>query len=504
MANYSLVANNQFKNRSFEDMLKPLAMYTEEYDRIENAIGDLDAKASVWEGMADEQRDPVSYARYKRYADDLRNQATQLSSAGLNPVINNDLLKMRRRYASEIMPIEQAYKSLEEERALRRNNKDTSMLYALDNLSIDDFLDGKTPNLYNISGTELYSRGAAAGKAASSRIYSAGDEGSTLNGYYRKWVERYGYSKESMDAFRANAAAIPELQQAADDILLERGVYDNLGENPQALQRARQSVLNGIIDGAVYQEKVEPKRDAGVMSAAERASDARARASLQLQKDRFDYEKKTSGITINNDGTVSYDPSKDAAYQRMKRLAEEEGLEGYKLNPATGRYVKDTEQAAETKREASQEAEKGKNLLKLEHSDLAHNSGFDVTFGNDRHHYDYVGLMANSGGKWRTGAIGDDVPGHGWALFSSNNLENGWGTFSMESIDSKAKSKVRVLSPSELTSLLSNDTAFREAFYTYIESLNLPENVDPEIQLVEVPNEWDTEHKKGYAIAIRR
>jgi hypothetical protein len=303
---------------------------------------------------------------------------------------------------------------MQEERKLRRtmNAKDSSMLYAQDNLSIDDFLDGATPNLYNISGTELYTRGAAAGKAASSRLYSAGDEGSTLNGYYRKWVERNGYNKESMDAFRASASAIPELQKAADDILAERGVLDNLsGAN---LERARQSVLNGIIDGAVYQESVKPVRDAGVMSAAEKDASARGWASQDLQKKRFNMEKqewedqrKLRYKFDENGNVIGLNPDYVGS--------------GYEVDPNTGKLKKKSStntQTAEEKRAATEENKKGVAMMKLEKKDLAHNEGFDVTFGDNRHHYDYIGAISKHGNKWHSGAIGDDNPGH--------NLGLGW------------------------------------------------------------------------------
>ena len=38
----------------------------------------------------------------------------------------------------------------------------------VDNLNIDDFLDNNTPNLYSVSGDDLYKRGAQAAASASS------------------------------------------------------------------------------------------------------------------------------------------------------------------------------------------------------------------------------------------------------------------------------------------------------------------------------------------------
>jgi ParB-like chromosome segregation protein Spo0J len=346
------------------------------------------------------------------------------------------LTNLKRRYQGEIGRLVTADTAMQEERKLRRqmNAKDSSMLYASDNLAIDDFLDGNTPNLYNISGTELYTRGAAAGKAASSRVYSAGDEGSTLNGYYRKWVERNGYSKESMDAFRANAAAIPELQQAADAILAERGVTENLTGNN--LERARQSVLNGIIDGAVYAESVKPVRDAGVMSASERDASARGWAANTRAQQQMELSALQSGYKRENGKWVLDE-------EGLKNRAKVMGIAGYnpddwEMGPDGKPKRKARTSSAQTPEEKAENS-KQKELLKLDKGALAHNEGFDVTFGNDRHHYNYIGAISKHGDKWYHGAIGDDNPGHNWlrgfGFGSTSNVENAWGNFSAEGSD---------------------------------------------------------------------
>ena len=44
--NYGLVVDSRFKARSFDDLIKPLAMYTQEYNALEQGINELDTKAS--------------------------------------------------------------------------------------------------------------------------------------------------------------------------------------------------------------------------------------------------------------------------------------------------------------------------------------------------------------------------------------------------------------------------------------------------------------------------
>ena len=324
--NYDFVIDSSFQPFSMQELLTPMLMYKDAYEQSENAYNDLTSKADRFKYLSQTLPEgSQSRQIYEGYANELNQQAEDLAKNGLSMSNRRALTNLKRRYQGEIGRLDLADQALQEERKLRRqmSAKDSSMLYALDNLSIDSFLDGNTPNLYNISGTELYTRGAAAGKAASSRIYSAGDEGSTLGGYYRKWVERNGYSADSINAFRANAAAIPELQQAADAILQERGVLENLsGSN---LERARQSVLNGIIDGAVYQESVKPVRDEGVMSAAQRASNALGWANHNESVRQHDMQIAMAGYKKDDNGNWTYDPTKDVTLKKAQAVAAAKG-----------------------------------------------------------------------------------------------------------------------------------------------------------------------------------
>lgn len=278
--------NSTFKPFSLQEMLVPFNAYKEAYEKSEEAYNDLIEKSDAFSYLS-ETLPEGSKARqiYEGYAQGLKEQAADLSKYGLSMGNRRALASYKRRYTGEIGRLNKADEAMKKEVETRRamGLKDPSMLYATENLNIDDFLDGNTPNLYGISSTELYTRGAAAGKAASSRVYRVGDKGRTLGGFYRDFAESVGYDANKMAQFRQDISTIPELQKAADDILMERGVYDNL--SGAALQRARQSVINGMIDGAIYQEKHNPMQDLGVLTAAQNASLAMDRAKL-AQADR--------------------------------------------------------------------------------------------------------------------------------------------------------------------------------------------------------------------------
>lgn len=309
MPNYSYIVPTQYSPFTFQEMLAPMEMYAERYDQMDEAYNTLQENADKFKYLSKALPEgSKSKQIYEGYAKDLEAQANDFMRRGLTQGGRAALSSLRRRYSGEIGRLSMAQTALEKEKELRRQmaTKDNNYLYATDNMTIDDFLDGNTPNLYGISGNELYAQGSVAGKAASSRIFSAGDGGSTLGGYYRDWVQRNGYSAESINAFRQNIAAIPELQQAAMGILQQRGVDQNLtGVN---YQRALQSVVNGIIDGAIYSESHSPQRDLGMLTASETANLAMQQQQLEWQKQKAMLEAQGAEGTGGVGGASSYNP----------------------------------------------------------------------------------------------------------------------------------------------------------------------------------------------------
>ena len=100
---------SKFKPFSYEQMIAPVDRADTEHKLIEEGLGEMSAKAGMWDKLADQQTSPVAYAQYKAYADDLTKQADLLARQGLTPESRRGLLNMKRRYASEITPIELWY-----------------------------------------------------------------------------------------------------------------------------------------------------------------------------------------------------------------------------------------------------------------------------------------------------------------------------------------------------------------------------------------------------------
>ena len=451
-SNYSFVIDSSFNPFSFKEMIQPLAIYKEAYEQAENAYNDLTDKADTFKYLSEKMpEDSKARQIYEGYANELHAQAKDLMQHGLTMGNRRGLTNLKQRYRGEIGQLVDADTAMKQEQALRRtmNAKDASMLYATDNLNIDQFLNGATPNLYNISGTDLYTRAVAAGKAASSRVYGAGDAGKTLGGYYRDYVKKMGYTPEQLRSFgdqiandfAAQVSVLPELQQAAQQILDANGATENLSGNN--LRKAQQQVIRGLIDGSVYTEQHDPVRNPGVMSAEERDSSARGWASINENKRQFDLGLAIKGITVSKDGkTISYDPSKDLTKEDKK-------------DDTTKLYTE---------------------MLKMKSSDFSDRAGFSVVIGDKRHNYKYIdAIMKNED---------SNNARHPYNRFMSGAIES--NSFFPDDSDDESKYKRKVLDAKEMLKVYNNT----ELWNSIKEASRLVGITKPEesIQIMQVVN----------------
>lgn len=318
MANYAFTIDSTFSPFSMQEMLTPFVAYKDAFEKSEEAYDELN-KSLDFEGMRNLPEDSKARKIYEGYANDLTKQAEDLAQNGLTMDNRRSLMSLKRRYKSEMGRIIKADEAMREEKKLRQslNAQDSSRLYATDNLNIDDFLDGNNPNLYSISGNELYARGAEAGKAASSRMTQFGDMGPLIGRLYRNIVQRNGYSQAAMQEFRRNVESIPELADTIDDIMNASGASENLTGVSRG--RARQNIINGIVSGAIYQEQHNPTRDPNVLDAMQKNQLDMQQKNFNLQATQLDMQAARAGYRVNDQGKLEIDPQRMQALKDLKQ-----------------------------------------------------------------------------------------------------------------------------------------------------------------------------------------
>lgn len=357
MANYNLVVNSKFQPFSFERYIQPYQMYGEAYKEVENALGELATKASVWEKLANNQTDKEAYDMYKSYADDLNAQVDLLAKEGLNAISRRGMLNMRTRYGNEIVPLETAYnkraKIAEEQRKERVSNP--SIMYDTDfsTVSLMDIIRNPELSYTPISGNDLYAKGAAAAKASSLRNISFG-KSKALGDQYWELTKRQGYSASQAAKFLADNNNIPELKDAIERIKAESGI-DILSEIDK--ERAENYIIDGIMSGLTYGETRDFKT---ARDSEEPTSGGRGKGASNQGGPSVPTKSGTGRILPGTEGQVSPDVLRveglrdtgsgtysttrldrlNVLYQTAKKAFEEEGST---LESAYNKYQEDLE-----------------------------------------------------------------------------------------------------------------------------------------------------------------
>lgn len=167
-----LTHSAKYKPMSFERLIQPYVMATEEYRTLEKGIADLDAEAESMRQIAQKEidaaktegRTPKSFAtEYMNYADSLDAKAAELANKGLKGINRKSLYDLQAQYKTKVKPIEDADKYIKEiAKEQRLLNKSGNIVFDRDfsnGVSIQDVIDN--PSLgYNVYDLDDYGKQA--------------------------------------------------------------------------------------------------------------------------------------------------------------------------------------------------------------------------------------------------------------------------------------------------------------------------------------------------------
>lgn len=388
MASNNIIYNSKFKPFSYSEMLAPVQAATTEHKLIEEGLGELATKASIFDKLASQQTSPVAAAQYKAYADDLTKQADLMAKQGLTPESRKGLLNMKKRFASEITPIELAINKKEELTKEQREalKKDSSLMFDVNYgaISIDKLLNNPSATYNTISGSDLTKRTSAMASSFAKTIQSNPQYKSILGGQYFQQMQQMGYTPQQiMQTVMNDPNAPKELKQIADTVWQESGL-DNWDEATK--NRAREYINAGLYD-AIGTQSLDIQANRGYMSPAESAR-------LEMEKERFNLakeqaEKDKSTIPLQ-DGSII----RVIGGGKALRVYPDGRVENFTGNSGLkGAGVKDA-------------AKVGDKPI----------------------------IIANTNGKWRTGQEGKDVKGTMFGMTRSD-VVSGWGNYSLEDIN---------------------------------------------------------------------
>lgn len=282
-----LTNSAKFNPYTFDEMLKPLAMAADAYNAVQSGIEELGAKADLMKMYANEVPDSKTANMYNSYAKDLEKQASMLAKHGLTPASRQGLLNMKRRYSSEVVPIETAVARREalikEQRDALRN--DPSLMFDVDysKTQLDYLLDNPNATYNPISGNELTERAAQMASNLAKVVQGNPKYESILGGQYFQQMTQMGYTPaQIMQTILNDDNAPAELRQIAETVFNEAG----LSKYSQDIQdRARGFINSGLYEG-IGTAKYDAMNNRGYISPAER--------------ERLDNEEFTKGVLLPN------------------------------------------------------------------------------------------------------------------------------------------------------------------------------------------------------------
>lgn len=274
MANYSLTVGSNFEPFSFERFVQPLQMYGEAYREIEDNLSALETAAGEWEQKANEQSDPIAHAQYLKYAEDLRQQADDLSRYGLNPATRRKMLNMRKRYSSEIVPIAEAWtrrqQLADEQRAAWL--QDPSIRFSTDfkTASLDDLLANPNVNYDPLSGKWIENEAATLVSNLAKTALQNPKYEKVMDNQYWEIRQRTGYTREEIDdAF--NGKGPKELRMMIDDI---HNSIKSTGNRAYDKDFVDSNIRKGFYAGGIGGTSISHTANGEYMSAKDRTNAA--------------------------------------------------------------------------------------------------------------------------------------------------------------------------------------------------------------------------------------
>lgn len=257
MATAYTTIGSKFQPYTLAEMLVPYQTYKQEFDKREELYNTYAENAGLIGSQLDDTLDKdLMDAVYNPYMQELNQAAATLSSKGLSSENRKTLQNLRRRFGSDIAPIKVATEARAEARKNwdKLSSQDRTLMTNANPYyqAVSNYMNGKSPETYYVSGNELYGRGKALAKAFSRTLRDV-PEGealaNTLGGQYYRITKQYGPDSKQMQDFMNDVAdSIPELRSQIEDILNNTDIGKQ-GFTQEDRNKAEQYIIEGMKAG---------------------------------------------------------------------------------------------------------------------------------------------------------------------------------------------------------------------------------------------------------------
>lgn len=283
MANVYGALSTRFKPFSFDEMIKPLLLAQEAYDKAEEDFTNLNLLVGdVTSKLTNDAKDKPLKDSVIKFQNDFNKAYDKLATQGLNSQTMRELAQLKARYARELKPIDDAYKAFKEDQKYisRMAVEHPEILIEGAGSSVSDYMDGKYPSIRSINTDDLMTEALNIAKTQAVRTYRESDWTSTAGGRFLE--RRIETGLKDVDFNNALSLAMSGKEYTAKDlgiseeefntlynnsILIKNSINDIIntpsfkGLSPENQAKAMNSIIKGVRAGFGYNSKVDTNAD---------------------------------------------------------------------------------------------------------------------------------------------------------------------------------------------------------------------------------------------------
>ena len=258
MANYSLMISSSFNPYSLQELLPIYQANAQAQYQAEEAFSQLQMKADQWEKLANNAQDADVYNTYKAYSNQLKAAADDILNNGINTTSRRNLMNMRAQYASNIIPIEEAYnKRQQQAQVLWQARLQDPTLIAQDpsELGLSYYMKNPTYTPQSYSGKLLTAQSAQAAQNLAKTLSSYG-KGEPIDSYTNTFIQKHGLTRNDIQKYLNGETTATNKVLGA----IYQQVYDSSQIGNWANENQRKQAANFIKQGmwsAIGQDTVQ-------------------------------------------------------------------------------------------------------------------------------------------------------------------------------------------------------------------------------------------------------
>lgn len=256
--NYSLMISSSFNPYSLQELLPIYQANAQAQYQAEEAFSQLQMKADQWEKLANNTQDADVYNTYKAYSNQLKAAADDILNNGINTASRRNLMNMRAQYASNIIPIEEAYnKRQQQAQVLWQARLQDPTLIAQDpsELGLSYYIKNPTYTPQSYSGKLLTAQSAQAAQNLAKTLSSYG-KGEPIDSYTNTFIQKHGLTRNDIQKYLNGETTATNKVLGA----IYQQVYDSSQIGNWANENQRKQAANFIKQGmwsAIGQDTIQ-------------------------------------------------------------------------------------------------------------------------------------------------------------------------------------------------------------------------------------------------------